>query len=241
MKEHALLFNCPMALATLNGSKTQTRRIITAHNSCIDGQGISNKRWQEMAFDMTKARLDNGPSPAGNAGPYLKAPSASEGTTHRLYPRIQVGDLIWGRETTKEDVAGSESLAVYAADDAPVYQLSRWANWDYSRPVRPSIHMPRWAARILLEVVSIRAERLRDISQHDARKEGLFIEDYDWRSSEYYLPHIAYRSHPHAKYRYSDPRQAFAELWDTINGELPWETNPWVWVIEFKRTSEATP
>lgn len=236
MKEHALLFNGSMARATLNGSKTQTRRIITAHNSFVDGHGISNKRWQEMAFDMAQARLDNGPSPAGNAGPYLKAPSASEGTTHRLYPRIQVGDLIWGRETTKEDVAGSESLAVYAADDAPVCQLSRWAHWDYSRPVRPSIHMPRWAARILLEVVSVRPERLNDISETDAIAEGIVSRKLtNCRTG----PKTVYGLANDIDAFAVDAVQAYSHLWEQINGADSWEANPWVWVIEFKRV-EAT-
>ena len=77
---------------------------------------------------------------------------------------------------------------------------------------RPSIHMPRWASRILLEITSVRVERLRSMSQDDARAEGVIAA--------------------------SGPMEAglaFRELWDSIYGEDSWRDNPWVWVVEFKR------
>ncbi|HBS3550839.1 TPA: hypothetical protein ACPXR4_005293, partial [Klebsiella pneumoniae] len=76
----------------------------------------------------------------------------------------------------------------------------------------PSLHMPRWASRILLEITGVRVERLRSMSQDDARAEGVIAA--------------------------SGPMEAglaFRELWDSIYGEVSWKANPWVWVIEFKR------
>jgi hypothetical protein len=76
---------------------------------------------------------------------------------------------------------------------------------------KPSIHMPRWASRITLEVVSVRVERLQDISRVDAIAEGCCDPDS------------------------STPKLAFEMLWQSINGPGSWEANPWVWVVEFKR------
>ena len=84
--------------------------------------------------------------------------------------------------------------------------------WEFKR--RPSIHMPRWASRILLEVVSVRVERLQDISRGDAMAEGCPF------------PNMA---------QGDDPRQWYAELWEQINGPGEWTANPWVWVVEFRR------
>ena len=79
---------------------------------------------------------------------------------------------------------------------------------------RPSIHMPRWACRITLEVVSVRVERLQDISRGDAMAEGCPF------------PNMA---------EGDDPRKWYADLWEQINGPGSWAENPWVWVIEFRR------
>jgi hypothetical protein len=78
---------------------------------------------------------------------------------------------------------------------------------------RPSIHMPKWAARIWLEITNIRVERLNDISDEDAGKEGVFP------NGDNAKPHV----------------KSFFLLWSRLNGAGSWEKNPWVWVIEFKR------
>ena len=76
MKEHGKLFSTAMVQAFLGGRKNQTRRTVDAHNSLVDGNGISKKRWEAAGFDLANASIDNGPSPAGNPGPYLKATCA---------------------------------------------------------------------------------------------------------------------------------------------------------------------
>ncbi len=88
-------------------------------------------------------------------------------------------------------------------------------------PWRPSIHMPRWASRITLEITDIRVERLQEISYADAMAEG-----------------VPFTELPPGQGR-PDPlhRAKFADLWESINGPGSWEANPWVWVIEFKRVT----
>ena len=87
---------------------------------------------------------------------------------------------------------------------------------DWTRP-RPSIHMPRWASRILLEITAVRVERLQDISETDAEAEG--------------IQEIVDAGVDHD----GTPRDAYRALWEQINGADSWSANPWVWVVEFKR------
>lgn len=108
---------------------------------------------------------------------------------------------------------------------------------------RPSIHMPRWASRILLEVVSVRVERLNDISEGDAKAEGLAEISKDGKMFKFGIPDRdglpgtddhgwTWRDWKHSA------RNAFWQLWDSINGEGSWDDNPWVWVVEFKRIDQ---
>jgi hypothetical protein len=95
---------------------------------------------------------------------------------------------------------------------------------------KPSIHMPRWASRITLEVVSVRVERLQDISEEDAMSES--IESWEERgvddAQDYYRDYVTGGHVYNAK-------DSFRSLWQSINGPGSWEANPWVWVVEFKR------
>ncbi|EEQ5216149.1 hypothetical protein GOP30_005486, partial [Escherichia coli] len=95
---------------------------------------------------------------------------------------------------------------------------------------RPSIHMPRWASRILLEITNVRVERLNDISECDARAEGV-------PPAGSLLP-----DHPGTfltpKGDFAMAKVAFQRLWESIYGEESWNANPWVWVIEFRRIQE---
>lgn len=141
-------------------------------------------------------------------------------------PYGKPGDRLWVRETWKthstfdhlppRDVP--ESNLFYAADE-PRYSPSgsRW---------RPSIHMPRWASRITLEVTGVRVERLQDLREEDAIAEGV---DSDLcRASIGKAP---------LKQGYL-PICAFSYLWDQINGAGSWDANPWVWVVEFQRMGQ---
>ncbi|QHD48452.1 hypothetical protein [Vreelandella aquamarina] len=239
MKEHGKLFNTAMVQAFLEGRKNQTRRVVDAQNSLVDGNGISKKRWEAAAFDLANATIDNGPSPAGNPGPYLKA-TCAEGTTHRIYSRVQPGDRIYVKEAhafVPEPAYRRSTGIIQTINPDDDYEACVYReNFDRARsfPWRPSIFMPRWAARLVFDVVNVRLERLQDISEQDARKEGVFKEKHDWRESEFYLPHVAYRSVKGARYRYSDSRHAFQELWESINGSDSWKANPPVWIYDLQ-------
>lgn len=114
-------------------------------------------------------------------------------------PYGQPGDVLWVRETFQTWRLGYIHKATWSTE------LPENIKW------KPGIHMPKEACRLFLEVVSIRIERLKDISEQDAISEG-----------------IIHKSMNH-------PCVEFQHLWESINGEDSWESNPWVWVIEFKR------
>jgi hypothetical protein len=164
------------------------------------------------------------------------------------------GDRIWVRETFAS-FSGPGAIArprdatyVVLQDGTQVYRdgerfppLKKYAAgaWDHIR-WRPSIHMPRWASRLTLEIVLVRVERLNDISEADAKAEGLAALTKDGELIKY---GIADRDGLpgddddgwHWQDWDKDPLKAYARLWDQINGEGAWAKNPWVWRIEFRR------
>jgi hypothetical protein len=121
------------------------------------------------------------------------------------------GDRLWVRETWQESDRG-----VHFRADTDIMP----GTW------RPSIFMPRWASRITLEIADVRVERVQDISEEDAQAEGVQVTP-------------GHLSRPIGSKEQPTPyshRQAFAALWDTINGKrAPWDSNPWVWVVSFCR------
>lgn len=239
MKEHGKLFNTAMVQAFLEVRKNQTRRVIDAHNSLVDGNGISKKRWEAAGFDLANAMIDNGPSPAGNLGPYLKA-TCTEGTTHRIYSRVQPGDRIWVKETTinVEDegyigpvyVASENGQAILegglrpAPDDCAEVE-------PYDIKLRSSMFMPKAMARLVFDVISVRLERLQKISQEDAIAEGvecLGPNQNVWSLSNGDKRHWRERGFG------SDAACLFADLWESINGPGSWEANPPVWIYDLQ-------
>lgn len=210
VKEHPMIFQGDSINKIIALQKTMTRRVVTMYNSLIDGRpGIKNF-WPLL--DLGNAWIDPGPSPAGNPGPYLKVPlmqlAQSEyftDTVHRVYPRYQVGDRLWVRETWWKHPVGGP-VWYKATNNCPDLQPSE-LKW------KPSIHMPRWASRLLLEITDIRVERVQDITTEDALREGISkIHQWGMAVGE------------------------FAHLWDAINKKrgYGWDVNPWVWVILFK-------
>lgn len=133
------------------------------------------------------------------------------------------GDRLWVRETWAK--AGEVGDDIEYRADNPDPLGARW---------RPSIHMPRWASRLLLEVTAVRVERLQDISEDDACAEG--VQELDGTLDELALYARAKKMGECA----TDSRVWFAELWDSINGtRAPWASNPFVWVVSFKRTENT--
>lgn len=212
-KECPMRFNGPMVRALLAGRKTQTRRIV---------KDLPDWEITEICYDAggTGKWMPNGPSPSGRgmaAGHW------------RLCPYGQPGDRIWVRETLgyKADTGhfyAATGMHVGAALD---YELEPPPSVGLPARVIADAHMPRWACRIQLEIVSVRVERVNECSETDALAEGIKGEACD---------HVRFSCEeigccgPTAKGMY-------AALWDVINGAGSWAANPWVWVIQFKRVT----
>lgn len=130
----------------------------------------------------------------------------------RACPYGQPGDRLWVRETWAPMTIGY----AYGAD--PVWNASPDGKW------RPSIHMPRAACRIKLEITGLRIERLQDISEADAKAEGVTWQEWCQNDDGTNEP-------------YEEAADAFKRLWEQINGGGSWDANPWVWVVEFKVVS----
>jgi hypothetical protein len=233
MKERPILFSAPMVWAILDGHKRHTRRIIT-------------------------------PQPQGETV-YWGCDTARKGFGFRFgenskritCPYGEPGDRLWVRETWNiADPAGDDALpediygprapftgcagtrqiywrAIYKAGNPDRHKKYGKALW------RPSIHMPRWASRLTLEITGVRVERLQAITDEDAKAEGIHCPlDPDefccgcntCADSDRTLP-ITHQC---------NKVSAFAALWNSANSKRPgaaWADNPWVWVIEFQRVN----
>lgn len=207
MKERPILFSAPMVRALLAGTKTQTRRVVKRPLMCLCNHPIEHHIEHQ------------GWTTLGACAPFQRDWFASP------CPYGQPGDRLWVRETWQHSNhpygPADESCAIfYRADywDDPHGMDGEKSPEGKYREWRPSIHMFRWASRILLEIVSVRVERLHDISEADALEEGITYND---------IPNNGL-----------DPMRArtwYRRLWDSINGPGSWDANPFVWVVEFKR------
>ena len=185
-----IIFSTPMVQAILDGRKTMTRRV-------IKDKDITN------SFDID---VD------GSAYAYIN-PATGDSCPPTAIAKYQVGDILWVRETWSKDENGEYVYRTNygtTEDDSFPPSMFKW---------RPSIFMPREAARIFLLVTNVRVERLQDISEDEAIKEG----------AKAYGPNNCSGT---------SARIAFAEIWDKTTTEHEWRTNPWVWVYEFEKISK---
>lgn len=224
MKERPILFSTPMVQAILEGRKTVTRRIVK--------QTDLQKEPDFFQFIGNSKDIDL-PRPAvkyENPTFYGWHPVNNNGITYVLKcPYGEVGDRLWLRETwcysVDENGYTHFDQYRYKADgpvtfyDADGFETNK-SGW------KPSIHMPRSASRITLEIVSIRTEQLHDITDTDAEREGVKVGDEGMECWDY-LDNDWGRAG-------FTPTESFETLWQSINGEESWESNPWVWVVEFK-------
>ena len=227
MKEHPILFSAPMVRAILAGNKTQTRRIV-------------KPQWAADVIDIAENPAQDpvhGWMVSGHSGVWCDCHSLNE---WRVCPFGKPGDRLWVKETfTVYNINDSDMELGYVAspktvrhlapcsDDVPDAALPLYFKMldkagDFNKRLTyPSIFMPRWASRITLDITGVRVERLQDISEADARAEGVTLQGgqgYDgWAKAEYMA------------------------LWESINGPGSWATNPWVWVVEFKRIDGNDP
>lgn len=237
MKDHPMMFRPEMVRAVLADFKWQTRRAIKRRNTLVDGSACPKGFWPSL--DFTQARIDRGPSPAGNVGPYLHVPCPSQETVHRIYPRIQPGDRIWVKERMGWGVPqyAPAELLYYHADESPVENIPGDAK-PVTHKACPSMFMPRWASRILLEVLHVYPQRTHDIIDDEVRAEGICEvcesdgrypggeDEPDWICGG--------RGGVGCQ---EDVQALWRGLWESINGKGPfnWQANTWNWAYQFKR------
>ncbi len=222
MKERPVLFNGDMVRAILDGRKTHTRRVMKV---------------QPESQELGLSRITESKN-SSDTGKYFWSLSDALGSRPRSKifpcPFGQAGDRLWVRETFRlfdkyQECGCSDFPCNCPAHNTPIYRAS---NNDCEDKWTPSIHMPRWASRITLEITNVGVQRLNSISQNDAAREGLHKLPASGR----------YCITPGAQYfggASHDAREVFSWLWQSIYGEESWQANPWVWVVEFKRVEGA--
>ena len=235
MRERQILLNGDMVRAVLSGSKTQTRRIMKVQPSA-DFTPMN----MELETDFTARWYTPGVvDKDGYLQPAKKqvfgVASEDDGYTS---PFGAVGDRLWVRETWSDVNFEGASAVAYRADGGvrplgeedgeeadPNLEKYWFANW-YPDLIsgtegrwRPSIHMPRWASRITLEITGVHVERLNSMTEQDAIAEGC-------SGGHGSIPGYMYSATPH---------EHFHHVWESIYGADSWQANPFVWVIEFKR------
>lgn len=205
LKERPVLMNGAMVRATLAGTKTQTRRVIKPHPEMVADKRI--EPWKGDPADLLELLKQN----------------------RRHCPYGQVGDRLWVRETLGHHADKGHYYAATGTHIGPILDYELEPSPSIGIPARtiPSIHMPRWASRILLEIISLRVERLQDISESDAIAEG--IEKTPQGFWSLYGQHDSNGTF--------NPRTSFRALWQSINGADSWAASHWVWVVEFKRVA----
>lgn len=219
MKERPILFSGAMVRALLAGTKTQTRRAV---------------KWKSPTpgLNLRFSGLRSHEYPQGWVLESSSRTSYEWRSQPTPCPHGKAGDRLWVREThaPRADCLGTWDRSMlegfnrmganeicYHATTTPRDWVGKW---------RPSIHMPRWASRLTLELVSVRVERLQDISEADALAEGI-VRQCDGGYG------LADTTHYHA----TDPRICYWSLWDHINGAGSVESNPFVWVLGFPSTT----
>ncbi|WP_422097528.1 hypothetical protein [Variovorax sp.] len=241
-KERPILFSAPMVRALLDGSKTQTRRVVKPPRGY---------RWLDLA-----------------AGSMVNTGGHKMHRSGLTAPYGQPGDRLWVRETFQPLFAQGfdhhttdwETGKGYACGYPATAGRVEWIDGDdnITSRCKPAIHMPRWASRIDLEVLGVRVEHLQDISEADAIAEGCKAEPFPgpWWQGYKRMPdgELVHQQatgesppdwmvEPHRMRDMSalnrSAKDAFRTLWGQINGPDSWAPNPWVWVIAFRRLNHA--
>lgn len=244
IKERPILFSAPMVRAILEGRKTVTRRAVkiqphidASGNFCV---GSSNYGQDGYGKPVTK-HFVNGCCPYGKPGDRLWVRE-----TFALLGNEDGCCIDWQDNLVKGDERGAARIyrASCPTGDYGLNQIPAKAEWkpdteamEYDGAWRPSIHMPRWASRILLEITDVRVERLQDGEGETACESRYVAEGINriHQGDGDYAFH-PFKSEP-GPGSWTDPFDAWRELWVGINGAESWNANPWVWVVEFKRVT----
>jgi len=212
-KERPILFNAEMVRAVLAGRKTQTRRVVKLPDSCGFATYFHPTEYTFSHWDRGyEEDVATVPCPYGVPGDRLWVREAWGASARKP----SEGDRIWYR----------------ADNDRPTWAGDRW---------RPSIHMPRWASRILLEVTDVRVERVQEISEGDAVAEGVMpnwpLDPDEWLAESHgYMPYCTHHPEPCDCHEAANAVDSFRGLWNSINANrgFAWSDNPWVWAVAFK-------
>lgn len=197
--EKPILFSTDMVQALLDGRKTQTRRTVKIFSS-DENELRQNAKWL----------FENKTCPYGNPGDLLWVREAC------AYVMIEhAPDLLEGSKDSNQWVYKASMHA----------DFMEYAKETYGYKWKPSIHMPKDAARIWLKVTNVRVERLQDITNEDAISEGILKNQN------------LYYNYTEGIYNYRHPYSSFISLWLSINGKGSALKNPWVWVVEFEVVS----
>lgn len=242
MSDHPILFSTDMVKAILSGKKTQTRRIVKPQPTL-----------ERSPLSSDPGLLFKVPAPKGMAGHDMLG---RKNMIERC-PHGQPGDLLWVRETFKYWNWTEDGMPwiKYAADDKSLFfdscipdewcekleniwvNLSDPENYKIDstardRKWRPNIFLPRWASRLTLKTTDIRIERVQDISEEDAKAEGVKLVGAWIRTQDKLYEDYLDRT----GVGLLSAKESFQTLWDSINSKSghSWDKNPWVWVIEFE-------
>lgn len=209
MKQIPILFSTEMVQAILAGRKTQTRRVIKNQP-----ESDTEKYGAATTKDGTQEWIIG--NPGSTTVDVIKCPYG------------QVGDVLWVRESclwvmsdhAPDLLEGSRDRTQWVYKASVHEDFMKYAKEQYGYKWKPSIHMPKYAARIWLRIKDVRVERLQDISGQDAISEGIVLTGIRLSS---------------LMESWGAAKKLFKKLWQSINGEKSWDANPWVWVIEFER------
>lgn len=230
MKERPILFSTPMVQAILEGRKTMTRRAMKIQppqgSGYKFGTNCTGPRHKENGMHHWIGIKDDGYTVFDTDQPYFKCPYGKP------------GDVLWVREKFRKLInceTGEFSSWDYYADMPEKFHEMYPHKW------KPSIHMPKSACRLRLLIKSIRVERLQDITEEDAKAEGLKILSKDGGTTyKYGIPDTdGLPGNDNTGWNWQEwevnPINAFKKLWQSINGPESWEANPYVWCIEFSK------
>ena len=213
-KERPIIFSAPMVRAILEGRKSMTRRIVKA-------DWLDDSWWQIQPKDGWHAVF------------MTEVPYGME--RGLVCPYGSPGDRLWVREKFDFSPCGMTECEIFYWADGSSQKRTPPNDYNpYLYPnerVRPSIHMPRWASRITLEITGVRVERVQEISEEDVEREGVFNRSgmHDWDCEN-----LGYSGNETCACGAYSPQETFARLWQSIHGPGSWDLNPYVWAISFK-------
>lgn len=228
IRERPILMSAPMIRALLDGSKTQTRRVVKPQperkGNLVWARGASGQWGPFTMYHDERKRTGWIPlefplhCPYGLPGDQLFVRENGWERPERTRKMMREGADTWARY-------------YYDADGLHWQEVEDFKAWGFKR--RPSIHMPRWASRIQLEITDVRVERLQEISEADAWAEGCTRGSTDHVGG--FFPAEQPDPTGIGMRGWDCARDWYADLWDEINGPGAWDANPWVWALTFKR------